>query len=139
MGSINWGKVVVGGIVAAIIINIGEFVLNTIVVGEQWAANMEKLGGSVDDQSMPVWIVYSLLQGLFCVWLYAAIRPRYGAGPKTAVCAGLAAWFSTCFFLTLAVWNLHLFATSLLVTALVWALVEIPIATVAGAYFYREA
>jgi hypothetical protein len=139
MGSIQWGRVVVGGIIAGIVINIGEFVLNTMVVGEQWASGMEALGGSVADQSMAVWTFYSLLQGLFCVWLYAAIRPRYGAGPKTAVCAGLAAWFGTCFFLTLAVWNLAIFATPLLVTTLIWALVELPLATVAGAWFYREA
>ena len=26
------------------------------------------------------------------MWLYAAIRPRYGPGPKTALMAGLAWW-----------------------------------------------
>ena len=26
------------------------------------------------------------------VWLYAAIRPRFGPGPKTAICAGLIVW-----------------------------------------------
>ena len=30
--------------------------------------------------------------GIAAVWLYAAIRPRYGAGPRTAVIAGLAVW-----------------------------------------------
>ena len=35
----------------------------------------------------------SFLIGLFAGWLYAAIRPRYGAGPKTALCAGLFVWF----------------------------------------------
>ncbi len=26
------------------------------------------------------------------VWQYAAMRPRFGPGPKTGVCAGLAVW-----------------------------------------------
>jgi hypothetical protein len=33
-----------------------------------------------------------LAYGILMVWLYVAIRPRYGAGPKTAALAGLAAW-----------------------------------------------
>jgi hypothetical protein len=31
------------------------------------------------------------LIGIFAIWLYAAIRPRHGPGPKTAVCAGASA------------------------------------------------
>lgn len=30
--------------------------------------------------------ITGLAYGIFIVWLYAAIRPRYGAGPKTARC-----------------------------------------------------
>ncbi|HSE60477.1 MAG TPA: hypothetical protein VLA99_17380 [Nitrospiraceae bacterium] len=29
---------------------------------------------------------------LSALWLYAAIRPRFGAGPKTALYAGLGVW-----------------------------------------------
>ena len=29
------------------------------------------------------------------MWLYAAIRPRYGPGPKTAALAGLALWVNS--------------------------------------------
>ena len=31
--------------------------------------------------------------GVVAIWLYAAIRPRYGPGPKTAAIAGLVLWF----------------------------------------------
>jgi hypothetical protein len=30
---------------------------------------------------------------MWIMWLYAAIRPRYGPGPKTAAVAGFALWF----------------------------------------------
>ena len=30
--------------------------------------------------------------GIASVWLYAAIRPRYGAGAGTAIMAGVAVW-----------------------------------------------
>lgn len=29
------------------------------------------------------------------IWLYAAIRPRYGPGPRTAIIAGFAMWLIT--------------------------------------------
>ena len=38
-------------------------------------------------------IVIDFLIGIFIIWLYAAIRPRYGAGPETAIITGLAVWF----------------------------------------------
>jgi len=36
--------------------------------------------------------VWGLVVGLLTVWLYAALCPRLGAGPKTAVIAGLFVW-----------------------------------------------
>src|SRR5207249_3963498 len=39
-----------------------------------------------------MFLAWGFLVGIFAVWLYAAIRPRYGAGPKTALCAGAAVW-----------------------------------------------
>ena len=33
------------------------------------------------------------LVGIAIVWMHAAIRPRYGAGPRTALCAAAATWF----------------------------------------------
>ena len=36
-------------------------------------------------------VVLIFLVGILLIWLYAAIRPRYGAGPGTAVLAGVAA------------------------------------------------
>ena len=36
--------------------------------------------------------VWGLAVGILTVWLFAAIRPRHSAGPKTAISAGLAVW-----------------------------------------------
>ena len=34
--------------------------------------------------------------GVLLMWLYAAIRPRYGPGPKTAAITGFAFWMIVC-------------------------------------------
>jgi hypothetical protein len=39
--------------------------------------------------------IYPLLDvvlGIVLVWLYAAIRPRFGPGPRTAFCAAVFVW-----------------------------------------------
>src|SRR2546430_17124817 len=42
---------------------------------------------------MIIWfVIFDFLFGIFLVWFYAAIRPRFGAGPRTAVLAGFAIW-----------------------------------------------
>ena len=38
-------------------------------------------------------IALDLLTGISILWLYAAIRPRYGPGAKTATIAAFASWF----------------------------------------------
>ena len=41
----------------------------------------------------PLFFIFVFLfLGMLMTWWYAAIRPRFGAGPKTAAIAGLAVW-----------------------------------------------
>jgi hypothetical protein len=84
-------------------------------------------------------VVLGFLVGILAIWLYAAIRPRYGAGPGTAVLAGVAAGVLFGVFPDVA-WGL----TLRLIPARVWvedaviALVAIVIATLLGAWIYKE-
>src|SRR2546428_12370228 len=39
-----------------------------------------------------LFVIFDFLFGIFLIWLCAAIRPRFGAGPRTAVLAGFAIW-----------------------------------------------
>ena len=80
----------------------------------------------------------SFLLGIFAVWLYAAIRPRMGAGAKTAVCAGLIVWGLANLYPNIAFMAMDFFPMSLLLTGVIWGLVEITLATVAGAWLYKE-
>jgi hypothetical protein len=42
--------------------------------------------------AIAIFNIWRFLLGVAAVWLYAAIRPRYGAGPNTAIRAGLVTW-----------------------------------------------
>ena len=88
---INWKGVLTGGTAAAVVIFLLEFPLG-LLVGEQAIARFEELGLNVR-ANLVTSAIWSLLSGYVCVWLYSAIRPRFGPGLKTAIVAGLVVWF----------------------------------------------
>jgi hypothetical protein len=138
MKSINWGRVILGGVVAGLVVNLSEFVLNEIVLKTANEEAMKALGRTMPTGggTMIVWIVLGFVIGIAAVWLYAGIRPRYGAGPATAVKAGVLVWILGSLYTTVVFWNLGLYPLNVLV--IVWTLVEAIVATVVGAWMYRE-
>jgi hypothetical protein len=86
------------------------------------------------------WIVFYLIAGILAVWLYSAIRPRYGAGAKTAVIAGLAVWILSVLSLATATSSLGfgLFPVNVLVIDALTNLVVYIAGTLVGAWVYKE-
>ncbi len=139
MGRINMGRVILGGLLAGLIINISESILNGVVFAEEMNAAMAALNRPPIAGSMIVWfILLGFALGIVTIWLYAAIRPRFGPGAKTAVCASLAVWFFSYLYPNAFMFVIHLFPRRLVVIGTVWGLVEIVAAGVAGAWLYRE-
>jgi hypothetical protein len=136
----NRVRVVVGGLLAGVVINIVEFITNGVVLKADWGQVMQALGKPAvpSGGAIAIYNVWGFLVGIAAVWIYAAIRPRYGAGVGTAARAGLIAWALAVFLANLANYPSGLFPTRLLVITAVVALFEIVIATVAGAWLYKE-
>ncbi len=138
MGRINKGRVLLGGLLAGLVITIIEFVVHGAILGDQWREALADLnlqpwsGGEI-----VVWAVKLFLVGIFIVWLYAAIRPRCGAGPKTAICAGLAVWFVG----ALLGWGgavYTIFPCDLVGATVGLCLVEAVLAALLGGWVYKE-
>lgn len=139
MGRINTSRVLAGGLLAGLVINIGEFLLNGPVAGDQFEAAMAESGMSMPGAGgTATFVVLAFVMGIVAVWLYAAMRPRYGAGPVTAFRAGAAAWFFSYAIPTIGYAVMGMVSGGLAALALVWGLVELPLATVIGAWVYRE-
>lgn len=139
MSGINMARVVIGGIVAGLVIDVSEFILNMMVLGTDLNAAMARLNlPPVGGQAIAVFVVLGFVLGIVTVWLYAAIRPRYGPGPKTALCAGAAVWFFAYFYSAMGMLVMGMFSTRLITISLVWGLAEILIASVVGAALYKE-
>ena len=139
MGNINMQKVIIGGLVAGVVLNVVDFVLFGIVLKDQMAAAMQALGKPAMTNAQIPWFVFlDFVAGVFLVWLYAAMRPRFGAGPGTAVKAGIAGWFLGSLLVTLFMWPMALMPHNLMIITVLVALVQWPLAVVVGAKFYTE-
>jgi hypothetical protein len=136
----NRVRVVLGGLLAGVVINIVEFITNGVVLKADWGQVMQALGKSPvpSGSAIAIYNVWGFLVGIAAVWIYAAIRPRYGAGVGTAVRAGLVAWGLAVLLANLANYPSGLYPTRLLVITSVVALFEIVIATIVGAWPYKE-
>ncbi len=139
MGSINTSKVLIGGVVAGLVINISEVILNMAVLGTEMNAAIARMNLTpVGNEAMAVFLVLGFLLGIATIWLYAAIRPRYGAGPKTALGTGAAVWFLAYVYPSVGMIAMGMFSASVMGIGLAWGLVELLLASLAGAYLYKE-
>jgi hypothetical protein len=139
VAGIQMGRVIAGGLVAGLIVNIGETILNVPLAGAEMeqalqARNLPPVGGG----AIAYFVVMCFVLGILIVWTYAAVRPRLGPGPKTAVIVALLAWFMT------LVWSggtqvaMGILPLNLTLFGLAWGLGEFVIASLAGARLYKE-
>lgn len=140
MSRINVGRVVLGGVVAAAVWGILYAPVHPLVevhnnLGRPVLPSTPFRGAT---PLMRVLIVISgFVQGIMSVWLYAAIRPRFGPGPKTAAMAVFAVW-------VLIGWHnitWAVFTGTPLAAVLLPVMMNLPLvvlAGMAGAWLYKE-
>ncbi len=141
MKKINVGRVLLGGLVAGVVLNIGEFLLNGLLLAEEMKTffTERNLPAEPTASFFVTATVATFILGIVIVYLYAAIRPRFGAGVKTAICAGALAWFFVYLYVGALYAAMGMVSTSLTVKGMVWGLFEFAISAVAGAWLYKEA
>ncbi|MBZ5609761.1 MAG: hypothetical protein LAP38_15985 [Acidobacteriia bacterium] len=141
MGKINISRVILGGIVAGIVFNILGYLVDGLMLAPQWAEGMKALGKAEFSVNQIVGFnIIGFANGIFAVWLYAAIRPRYGAGPGTAVFAGLMVWAIGVLLPDAIFMGIFgLFPSSLIAATTGASIVTSVVSTLAGAAIYKEA
>ena len=140
MGQINIVGVLKGGLAAAVLMNISEFILNAPVAGAQMAAELSarNLPAAESGAQIAVFVVLTAMLGFVTVWLYAAMRPRLGPGPKTAMCAGLTVWTCSYLYSAVTAGTIGVHSMGLVVLIIVWSLIEMLVASAVGGYLYNE-
>ena len=139
MGKINWTRVLTGGLLAGLVINIVEAVSARMYV-EEMKMSLEAHGLSMSESPlvMVFYVIYGFVWGIAAIWFYAAIRPRFGAGPKTAALSGVAFWIIG-YLLPIIGWStIGLYSAWMLTYWSVIGLGEMIVATLLGAWIYKE-
>ena len=136
---INLSRVIACGLVSGLVINISEFLLNQIVLLSDITTALARMNlPPVSGSAIPVFIALGFAGGIAAIWLYAAIRPRFGPGPRTALITGVFFWFVGYFWSGAVMYVLHMYPARLMAISLGWALVESVMATLIGASLYSE-
>jgi hypothetical protein len=139
VGKINVGRWLAGGIVAGIIVWLLEGVGAMLYMSDVESA-LEAHGLAMDmSVGMGlITVVISLLVGLTLVFFYAAARPHFGPGPKTAIIVAVALWFGGYMINIIGYGMIRLYPTGMLAIWSVQGLVELSLASLVGGWIYRE-
>jgi hypothetical protein len=137
MAKINCLRVVVGGLAAGMIINVFEYGGHRVLLDQAWTAAFGALGKT--PTGWATFIPANFLVGILMVWFYARLRPRYGAGPKTALRIGSAAWMVFWVIPLMAMVPLELFPNDLLFMAIGLGVIGANLGAVVGAWLYGDA
>jgi hypothetical protein len=138
MNRINVKSVIVGGFVAGLFLNVVDYVVYGIWLAPDIDAALRAAGKQPMASLIPLFILLDFVYGIALVQLYAAIRPRFGAGPGTAVKAGIFVWVLIALLHAIGEAPLGLLPVRLYVMGTIVGLIEFPLAAVAGARFYKE-
>jgi len=136
----NWKRIVAGAVAAGALIDVVEGGLSGGLFGAQFQSELGARGLDlrVGPAGAVFFVAWGFVVGLVSVWLYAAVRPRLGPGPRTAVAVAIAVWLVSGVLphlrdATLGFLSLNLSGKFILLQ-LAWQIA----ATLLGAFIYRE-
>ena len=140
--AINNSKVLVGGIVAGIVLNVIDYLVYTKLIVSQMTASLDAFKPGLSSVMMggnaiTIFVITDFIYGLLLIWTYAAVRPRLGPGPRTATTVAFLFWLFGAFI------NANMLITGMMDSNLFWltellGLITLIIGTVIGASLYSE-
>ena len=141
MPQINWARLLIGTLVAAVIMFISDGFFHEVIAKPDWQALYAALSAkepAPHGVNMVYFAIFEIGRAFTALLFYVLMRTRFGAGPKTAVLAGIAGWIA--FSLTGPVQFIPLgfFSNALWLKVGAFHFLISLVATVAGAALYKE-
>ena len=97
--AINTKKVVIGGLAAGVAMNVIDFLSNGVILADRMKADANAFHPGLGDAMAEMgggqiagYVIMDFVIGMLLVWTYAAMRPRFGPGPRTASYVALVFW-----------------------------------------------
>jgi magnesium-transporting ATPase (P-type) len=141
MPGINYGRVFLGGLVAGVVANACDLATGVFLMAEETDQMVQRLGLNRDvvaGSTVAIsWIIVDFIYATLIVWTYAAVRPRLGPGPKTAMTVGLVV-FGAVTAILFGFSQMGFFTTPAFMKSAFLSAVTTVLASLAGAWVYRE-
>jgi hypothetical protein len=137
----NYSRIFLGGLVAGVVANVCDAAI-AFVTAEDMERMVQRL--SLDrarlnsTSTMLSWILIDFIYATIIVFTYAAIRPRFGPGPKTAIIGALMIYGAVTLIL-FGFQRMGFFTPDLFLKNALLSLVTAVLAGLVGARVYREA
>jgi hypothetical protein len=140
--AVNTNKVLLGGIAAGVVLNAIDFVVNTYILGARMKAATDAFKPGLSEQMMTgsaiaSYVIMDFALGVVLVWTYAAIRPRFGPGLRTATYAAVLFWILGAIF-NIGYLHMGMMSTGLWLAFALIELVSFFLAAWVGAKLYTE-
>lgn len=135
---INLCRVIRGGLVAGLLIILSAATMVPVVGDEMNMALARFNLPPLSPAAMVYFTFVSISMGILLVWLYAALIPRFSAGPKTALIAAFIIWFIGNLLPNVANVFYGFMPVKLTIIGIVWGLAELVIGSLVGTRLYRE-
>src|SRR5215207_3088749 len=142
MARINWGRLILGSLIAAIIMFVTDGFIHETIAKADWRAVYAGLGAAEPaphGTSMAYFAVYEIGRAFTAMMFYVTMRSHFGAGPKTAVLAGIIGWIAFSLTGPAQFIPLGFFSNALWLKLGAIHLVTSIVATLAGAALYKSA
>lgn len=135
-------RLAIASLGAGAVMNAIDFLANVVVTDTGLRADLDRVNPALwatmnAPGRLPTYIALDFVFGALLVWLYAAVRARYGPGPRTALRAATFAWalyVATEFlFVLMGLFSVRYFVINALLSFMSYAA-----SALAGAWLYRE-
>jgi hypothetical protein len=141
MAKINWGRLILGSLIAAIIMFLTDGFVHNNLAAAEWKAVYAGIGANEPQPhglSMVYFAFFELGRGFTAILFYVTLRPFFGAGPKTAILAGVIGWIAFSLTGPAQFIPLGFFSNALWLKVGIIHLITSIIATIAGAALYKD-
>ncbi len=138
MSQINGKWVLLAGLAAGLLSNALGITYAHFVMGDVVERLMRERNLTFGPEVAALHLTSRFALGVFIVWLYAAVRPRFGPGPRTSAIVGAAVWLFTYTFSLLNNLPWKTFPPDVIFKSIAFAFLETALCAQLGGWLYRE-
>ena len=135
--NINKKRLILCGLLAGLILNLGDIYLNGPILADQWSETMQSLNlPPINMVAMVVFFFMNFLLGIGIVWLYLIFSIRYGRGYRSVFYVIFTVWVLIWFWGYMANMILKIYPPDIVLPSLVWGFFEVGLAAITGSFLY---